>query len=158
MDPKDLIKKTVSVAKDAIDIRKPVRTRTMNRYKELQELSRAQNTKVMQGARQVWHTYPPKMNISKLQMAIVNGEGIITYDVYKTVTEKNSCIHNEWSEETRKRVMAMGGKGTNHDEVKNVDLGNKWLNEQAEPVVIEMVTEIIKLNKPIKVEKEKAKE
>ena len=146
MNPEDLIKAPIKVAKDLVDLSKPVKTRLINRYKELKKLSQAKNEKIMRGRLVDWHTTPPTMNICKLEMYMSAGDGKISYEEYRGITEKNKCIHNEWKEGMPNREKGL--------EVKNVVVGNKWLNERSEPIVEAFVVETIKAMKPIKVVRE----
>jgi hypothetical protein len=144
MDAKDLVNKATDTAKAAtgvvkenFDLTRPVRTRTMNRYKELQEMTRAHHEKVLKGGRIEHITTPPRIHSRNLNVQIVNNEGMITYDVYKSVTE----------DDVKKDMKSKDG-----EEINRV-VGEKYIDERSEPVIVESVTETVKKHKPIKVDR-----
>lgn len=142
MEAKDLVKDVAKTVSRPIELMKPVRTRTINRHKELQELSRAKSEKVMYGQRFQWRTTPPKIHISKLEMYLKDGKGIINYETYKLVDSKNQVQTSRDGKDIQQK-----------ERIINTVFGQKFLNERAEPVVEFLVTETIAAGKLIKTDK-----
>lgn len=142
MEAKDLVKDVAKTVSRPIELMKPVRTRTINRHKELQELSRAKSEKVMYGQRFQWRTTPPKIHISKLEMYLKDGKGIINYETYKLVDSKNQVQTSRDGKDIQQK-----------ERIINTVLGQKFLNERAEPVIEFLVTETIAAGKLINTDK-----
>lgn len=83
------MREAVRGVKDAANMRlfKSVKSRVLERQKQLEEESQAFSERIDIGEEPQWITTPPKMFIAKLTPTIQNGVGIITY--YKYATRKN---------------------------------------------------------------------
>lgn len=112
--------KTVGNAiKDAakFELMKSVKTRVVNRRKEIEEQSEAVHHSVDIGEERQWITEPPKMFIAKLQATIHNGTGVITYYKYKTRENVKTGELEKHPRTIKRDHPYVPGKSIDHDVV-----------------------------------------
>ena len=90
---KNAVKNTVDMS-----LLMPVASRVKSRLAELKRLSSAKSIVVPQGNTKQAFTEQPEMHIANLEATIQNGEGVISYAVYKTDENGNKLMTNHIAE------------------------------------------------------------
>jgi energy-converting hydrogenase A subunit M len=90
---KNAVKNTVDMS-----LLMPVASRVKSRLAELKRLSSAKTVVVPQGNTKQAFTQNPEMHIANLEATIQNGEGVISYAVYKTDQNGNKLMTNHIAE------------------------------------------------------------
>lgn len=128
------IKNAVAAFKDTarLKILQPVKGRLLKRYAEIEALSKAQHISIPVGNTVEWHTEPPKLQLAQLEMAMRDGKGVISYQVYKTDENGERAYRS-----SKRESIYSGGKEVEHDR---------------QYIIEKTVVETIEQGKPIKVE------
>jgi hypothetical protein len=96
----DTLQNIKNAVKNTVDfsLRLPVASRVKKRMAELTKLSSAVSVVIPLGNTKQPITQAPDMHIAELSGTIVNGEGIISYAIYKTDKDGNKLLTNHIAE------------------------------------------------------------
>lgn len=149
VDVSEILKKPVETVKRNKDLYKPVRARVTDRLRELKKTGRWTHSSVMIGNRREWDSIPPTgEHIFNLVGDLKgNNEGVVSYSVYAKVTpavaEKVKTLIEAMTEDEYKEKNWLK---------RNLVVGNKYINNRYEPVVIKHVSEHFLTGKMVDVE------